>query len=272
MSPRSFFKRPACGQFINMDCQIFCLLPNLQLPKLPHSFFPHTLSPTPYALIPYALRLTPYALLLPYSLFQLALPTLFRSARRKQCIRGRRSGARRIRTSSRSAWRGCREPGHGPARCASPPRRHRQSCSGPVSCRTQSWRWRRWWRLFYKSGPNLVHFRDFGPGIVDVGEHHGGAAKNTVLQGHPFIDRHVVLDFAAPADGDIRPDHDVLADVAALADFRSGEYVGKMPDFSPGADNSAGVDDRGVVHKCARKHPRGWVERPASLQQACRPA
>ena len=38
-----------------------------------------------------------------------------------------------------------------------------------------------------QGGAHLVHFADFSPGVVDVGEHHGGAAKDTVFQRYAFI-------------------------------------------------------------------------------------
>ena len=46
-----------------------------------------------------------------------------------------------------------------------------------------------------------------------------------------FIDADVVLDFTLCANGHIRSGNDILADVAVFAYLRTGEDVGKMPDF-----------------------------------------
>ena len=82
---------------------------------------------------------------------------------------------------------------------------------------------------FDEGGTHLVHFADFRPGIVDVGEDHRGAAENAVFQGDAFIDADVVLDLAFVANGCVGTDDDVLADVAVVADFGAGKDVGKMP-------------------------------------------
>ena len=73
--------------------------------------------------------------------------------------------------------------------------------------------------VFHKGGTDLVHLADFRPGVVDVGKDHGRTAEDAVFQGDPFVDGDVVLNFAAVADGDIRPDDHVLPDVAVLADI-----------------------------------------------------
>ena len=39
----------------------------------------------------------------------------------------------------------------------------------------------------------MIHLRDFGPGVIDVCEDHRWSAKNTVFEGDPFIDAHIVL-------------------------------------------------------------------------------
>ena len=35
--------------------------------------------------------------------------------------------------------------------------------------------------FFHQCGAHLVHFADFRPGVIDIGKHHGGAAKHTVF-------------------------------------------------------------------------------------------
>jgi len=82
-----------------------------------------------------------------------------------------------------------------------------------------------------KGGADLVHLADFGAGVVDIGENHGGAAEDAVFKGDAFIDADVVLDLAFGADGGVGADDDVLADVAGFADFGIGEDVGEVPDL-----------------------------------------
>ena len=84
--------------------------------------------------------------------------------------------------------------------------------------------------FFNKRGAHLIHFANFGPGVVDIGEYHRGAAENTVFKGDAFIDADVVLDFAFVADDCIGANDDVLADVAVLANFGTGKDVGEVPD------------------------------------------
>lgn len=82
-----------------------------------------------------------------------------------------------------------------------------------------------------KGGADLVHLGDFRPGIEYVGEDHGGAAEDAIFEGDTFVNAHVILDLASIADGDIGTNDDVLANIAVLADFGTGEDVGEVPDF-----------------------------------------
>ena len=84
---------------------------------------------------------------------------------------------------------------------------------------------------FDKGGANLIHFADFRAWVVDVGEDHGGAAKNTVFQCDTFIDADVILYFAFIADDGVGANDDVLADVAVFTDFGTGKNMRKMPNF-----------------------------------------
>ena len=58
---------------------------------------------------------------------------------------------------------------------------------------------------------DLVHLRNFGPGVVNVREYHRRSAEDAVFQGNAFIDADIVLDLAFVADGDIRADNAILA-------------------------------------------------------------
>ena len=101
--------------------------------------------------------------------------------------------------------------------------------------------------LFHEGGADLIHFPDFGAGVVDICEDHRGAAEDAVFEGDAFIDRDVVLNFALFADCGVGADDDILADVAVLADLRAGEDVGEVPDFGAFADFNVFVDDGGGV-------------------------
>ena len=76
--------------------------------------------------------------------------------------------------------------------------------------------------VFNQGGTYLIHLPNFGPGIVDIGKHHGRAAKNTVFQGDAFVNGDIVLDLTPFADGHIRTDHHVLADIAFFTNVRIG--------------------------------------------------
>ena len=98
---------------------------------------------------------------------------------------------------------------------------------------------------FDKGGADLVHLADFRTGVVDVGEYHRRAAKNAVFQSDTFIDADVVLDLAFVADDYVGTNDDILADVAVVADFGTGEDVGEVPDFRPGTDLDFVIDGGG---------------------------
>ena len=63
-----------------------------------------------------------------------------------------------------------------------------------------------------------------------------GPAEHAVFQGHALVHGNVVLNLTVFADTHIRADDHVLADVAVFTDSRTGENVGKMPDFGFVAD------------------------------------
>ncbi len=88
---------------------------------------------------------------------------------------------------------------------------------------------------------------DQGSGVVDVGEHHAGAAEDALFQGDVVVDGDVVLDLAAVADNDFVADEDVLAQRYPGADAGAAANMDEMPDAGSFADLRAGIDDGGFV-------------------------
>lgn len=84
-------------------------------------------------------------------------------------------------------------------------------------------------------------------GVVDVGEHHAGAAEHALFQGDVVVDGDVVLDLAAVADDDLVADEDVLPQRHPGADAGAAADVDEMPDAGSFADLRAGIDDGGFV-------------------------
>src|SRR6185369_14459228 len=66
--------------------------------------------------------------------------------------------------------------------------------------------------------PVLVFSRYVAARVHHVREHHRRTAEHVVFEDHTGVDRHVVLNLDVVADGDAGRNHDVLTDVAALAD------------------------------------------------------
>src|SRR5438105_3091701 len=95
---------------------------------------------------------------------------------------------------------------------------------------------------FDARGSVLVLARHVAPRVQHVGEHARRPAEHIVLQGHAFVDRHVVLDLDVVADPRARHHHHVLAQIAPLADDRAGHDVAKVPDLRAPADARAVVD------------------------------
>ena len=81
-----------------------------------------------------------------------------------------------------------------------------------------------------KRRTQLVHPADFASRIVDIGKHNRWAAKYVVLERDSFVYRDIILNFHSVADGDIRPDHDVLTDPAIPADPGIAQNMRDMPD------------------------------------------
>src|SRR5213592_2338333 len=91
-------------------------------------------------------------------------------------------------------------------------------------------------------GAVLVLARHVAPRVQHVGEHARRPAEHIVLQGHAFVDRDVVLDLDVVADARTGHHHHVLAQVAALADYRAGHDVAEVPDLRAPADLRPVVD------------------------------
>lgn len=94
--------------------------------------------------------------------------------------------------------------------------------------------------FFYQCWSHLIHFADFRSWVDDVGKNHRWAAEDTIFEDDTFINADVVLDFAFVAYFGIGADDDVLADVAVFTDLGTGEDVGEVPDFRPGAGHTSG--------------------------------
>ena len=87
------------------------------------------------------------------------------------------------------------------------------------------------------------------PRIGDVGEHHGWAAEDVVLEFDAVIDGHIVLDFDVVADDDALAHADVLAQGAVAPDARPALDVRKVPDSGAIADVNVVVHEAGFVNE-----------------------
>lgn len=101
--------------------------------------------------------------------------------------------------------------------------------------------------LFDQGVAVLVLALDQRARVVDVGEHHAGAAEHALFQSDVVIDGDVVLDFAAVADDDLVADEDVLAKGYPGTDAGAAADMDEMPDARSFADLRAGIDDGGFV-------------------------
>jgi hypothetical protein len=83
----------------------------------------------------------------------------------------------------------------------------------------------------------------------NIGEDHTGATKHIVFQSDTFVDRNVILDFAAIPDANLRADHYVLSYHAASTDTASGENMSEMPYSAFFADPNIRIDDSGGMYE-----------------------
>ena len=81
-----------------------------------------------------------------------------------------------------------------------------------------------------------------------VGEHHAGAAENTVFQRDVVVHADVVLDLALVTDADFVAHKDVLTEGHAFAYFCAAADVHKVPDTGAFADLGTFVDDGAGVN------------------------
>ncbi len=79
----------------------------------------------------------------------------------------------------------------------------------------------------------ILHTPDLAARVGNIGEHHGRATKDVVLERHPFIDADVVLDLHSAADTDVGSNHHVLANPTIFSDHRVLQNVGYVP--NPGS-------------------------------------
>jgi len=104
--------------------------------------------------------------------------------------------------------------------------------------------------------PEFVFPGNGAAGVDDVGEHRGGADKDLVFAGDAGVDRDVILYPDAVAQDDTFADHDILTNVAVVADGSVGHDMGKMPDLRAAADGCARVDDCRRVGKILHKRAK----------------
>ena len=60
-----------------------------------------------------------------------------------------------------------------------------------------------------------------------------GPKKNIVLANHAFINRHIVLNLYIAAKHHMRTYHNILADIAVVADYTVGHDMREVPYFNP---------------------------------------
>jgi len=101
-----------------------------------------------------------------------------------------------------------------------------------------------------------VGAHDRGARVVDVGEHHAGAAEHVVFERDAVVHGDVVLDLHVGADDDVVADEHVLPERAACADAGTGADVHEVPDTAALANLGAMVDDgAGMDRGCHISRP-----------------
>src|SRR5690606_8175146 len=83
--------------------------------------------------------------------------------------------------------------------------------------------------------------------VVDVGEHHAGAAEYALFQSDVVVDGDIVLNLATVADDDLVADENVLPQGYSGTDARTAADMNKMPDARSLADLRAGIDNGGFM-------------------------
>lgn len=101
--------------------------------------------------------------------------------------------------------------------------------------------------LFNQCVAVFVFALDERTGVVDIGEHHAGAAEHALFEGDVVVHADVVLDLAVVADVDLVADEDVLPKRDAFANLGAAADVNPVPDAASFADLCAVVNDCGGV-------------------------
>ncbi len=97
--------------------------------------------------------------------------------------------------------------------------------------------------------------RNVAARVIDVGEHHAGAAEHVIFQRYHVVNTDIVLHFDIAADDDIAADKNVLSEGTALADARPTADVYPVPDAGVVANNRAFINDGGFVFEVAQRKP-----------------
>lgn len=122
--------------------------------------------------------------------------------------------------------------------------------------------------LFDQRGAVFMLALDERTRIVDIGEHHAWAAKNTFFQRNAIVNANVILDFASVTDDDPIADKNVLTEGNPLADACPGANVDEVPDTAASADLRAVIDDGAGMNQ-GRRHFKGihvfWI--PPQIRQ-----
>lgn len=70
---------------------------------------------------------------------------------------------------------------------------------------------------------------DVAAWIDHIGEDHRGSAKDVVFECHTSVDRDIILDLDIVSQNDTGSDHDILTEVAALANLCLAHDMTEMP-------------------------------------------
>ena len=96
-----------------------------------------------------------------------------------------------------------------------------------------------------QGGREFILALDKGARRQNVGEDHGGAKEDLILDRHAGVDGNVILNFDALTQVYVGADHDVLAQHAVFADHTAAKDMAKMPNLAVIADGHAVVDQGG---------------------------
>ena len=86
---------------------------------------------------------------------------------------------------------------------------------------------------------------------LHIGEYHGGSAEHIITELHAVINTYVVLDLTVTADRHTGSHKDVLPQITAFPNRRTGADVRKVPDFRSSPDARTIVDTSTQMDKIA---------------------